>query len=326
MNDLIMCFYRTISVWATALLVFVSAQAAGDPKKPIVLLARDAKTAVGMPRFVSSSYSGLYIGGMVDKASYIDFDLKLEPGKYRLVVSIVPQGGGYLIAKVDDGPAVRRSVPKTLAYSYKPQEFRFGEIEIPKDATRLRFTGENIPQPGPGLCNFYQVELLFVSPLPSGPQAKSPLQLLAEKEKALKLEKAAKESQELRDNLKGTTWSFCYNHDFEGSGPTLVFGTDGNLSFMGGSSRSFKVVDAHTIDIVYGTSYVSSSTSGPVPSSVMAFSRLRFADDMGSFKSDLTEGIRQPRSGRLLHALGSASSRPGAAPSGAVPAPGGAAR
>ena len=317
-----MSFKRMISTWVLALSVFASAQAAGDAKKPIVLQARDARTSGGMGRGSSSAYAGMFISGMIDKTSFIDFDLKVEPGKYKLIVSVVPQGGGYLIAQVDDGKAVRRLIPKSTVYSFKPKEFRFDEVEIPKDASKLRFTGENIAQPGIGY--FYQVELVYVSPLPTGPQAKSPLQVLAEKEKALKQAQIAKEAQELRDNLKGTTWSFCYNHVFEGSSSTLVFGADGNLSFMGGSNRSFKVVDGRTIDIFYGTSYTYSSNFGP--SSVAAFSRIRFAEDMGSFKSDLTEGIRQPRSGRLLHALGSTSSRTVTPPSGAAPAPGGAAK
>lgn len=295
------------------LIVTSSAQAANETKKPLVLQAREARTASGMGRGSSSAYAGQFIAGMIDKTSYIEFDLKVEPGKYRLVVSIVPQGGGYLIARVDDGPSVRRLIPKSTTYSYKPKEFRFDEVEIGKDAAKLRFTGENIAQPGIGY--FYEVELVYVSPLPTGPQAKSPLQKLAEKEKAQKQAQIAKEAQELSENLAGTTWSFTYNHDFEGSNSTLVFGTNGNLSYMGGSNLSFKVVDARTIDIFYGTSYSYSSSFGP--SSVAAFSRLRFADDMGSFKSDLTEGIRQPRSGRLLHAVGvKSATRPAPIPGG----------
>lgn len=307
---------RTSVAWSLFLLLFLAVQVSGETKKPVVLQAREARTASGMGRVSSTAFAGIFIAGMIDKNSYIDFDLKVEPGKYRLVVSMVPQGGGYLIAKVDDGPSVRRLIPKSANYSFKPKEFRFDEIEIAKDASKLRFTGENIAQPGIGY--FYQVELVYVSALPTGPQAKSPLQVLAEKEKALKQAQAAKEAQELRDNLRGTTWSFCYNHDFEGSSSTLVFGTDGNLSFMGGSNRAFKVVDARTIDIFYGSSYSYSSSFGP--SSVAAFSRLRFADDMGSFKSDLAEGIHQPRSGRLLQALGAKS------PVRMVPPAGGSAR
>jgi hypothetical protein len=247
-------------------------------------------------RYTSTGTGGVSIGGLVDKTGYIDFELKVEPGKYRLIVSLRPLGGGgYLLAKVDDGPTVRRSLPKGM-YSDKPQEFRFTEIEIPKDATKLRFTGENISQPGLGYFN--HAELTWVAPLPAVSKAKSPLQLAAEKEKALKEAEAAKQAQELRDNLKGTTWSFCYNHNFEESGSTLVFGLDGNLSLSNSPGRSYKVVDSRTIDIVY------SSSSG------MAFSRLRFADDMGSFKSNLEEGIRQPRSGRLLKVLGATGDRP----------------
>ena len=283
-------------------------QAAGEPKKPVLLQARDAKIANGMPRYSATGYGGVSIGGLVDKTTYVDFDLKLEPGKYRLIVSLVPLGGGYLLAKVDDVQVVRRSIPKSMAYAYKPQELRFGEIDIPEGATKLRFTAENVTQSSLGY--FFQAELLWVAPLPPGSQVKSPLQQLAEKEKALKQAKAAKEAQEFRENLKGTTWSFCMNHDFEGSSSTLVFGTDGKLSFFGGPAQNFNVIDARTIDILY------SSTSGT------AFSRLRFADDMGSFKSDLEEGIRQPRSGRLLNVLGAASGRvaPPAVPEAAAPA------
>ena len=274
------------------LLVFVSAfvQAAGDPKKPVLLVARDAKTSSGLMRYSSTGPGGVCIGGLVDKTGYIDFELKVEPGKYRMVVSLVPLASGYLLAKVDDGLSVRRSVSRGAVFSSKPQEFRFGEIDIPEGAAKLRFTGENISQPG--LCYFHQVELFWVAALPSSSLAKSPLQQLAEKEKAVKQAKLAKEAQELRENLKGTTWSFSMNHDFEGSNSTLVFGVDGNLTFFGGPGRSFNVVDPRTIDIFYN------SSSGT------AFSRIRFADDMGSFKSVLEEGIRQPRSGRLLKVLG----------------------
>ena len=236
----------------------------------------------------------------MDKTGYIDFELKVEPGKYRMVVSLVPLASGYLLAKVDDGLSIRRSVSRGAVYSGKPQEFRFGEIDIQEGAAKLRFTGENISQPG--LCYFHQVELFCVAPLPAASKAKSPLQLKAEQEKALKEAEAAKMAQELRDNLKGTTWSFFYNHNFEGSSPMLVFSVDGNLSYSGGSGLSFKVIDPRTIDIFY------SSSSGT------AFSRLRFADDMGSFKSDLTEGIRQPRSGKLQQVLGSPARKPGESP------------
>jgi len=290
------------------LLVFMSAfvQAAGDPKKPILLVARDAKTSSGLMRYSSTGPGGVCIGGLVDKTGYIDFELKVEPGKYRMVVSLVPLASGYLLAKIDDGLSVRRSVSRSAVYSSKPQEFRFGEIDILEGAAKLRFTGENISQPG--LCYFHHVELFWVAPLPAASRAKSPLQLAAEKEKVLKEAEAAKKAQELRDNLKETTWSFCYNHNFEESRSTLVFGTDGNLGFSGSPGRSFNVVDPRTIDIFYN------STSG------RAFSRLRFADDMGSFKSILEEGIRQPRSGRLLKVLG-AVGEPRAQPAVAAVAP-----
>lgn len=268
-------------------------QGAGDPKKPVLLQARDAKIANGMPRYSATGYGGVSVGGLVDKTTYIDFELKLEPGKYRLVVTLVPLGGGYILAKVDDVQVVRRSIPKSMTYSYKPQELRFGEIDIPEGASKLRFTAENVSQSNLGY--FLQAELVWVASLPPGSQVRSPLQQLAEKEKALKQANAAKEALELRENLKGTTWSFCMNHEFAGSSSSLVFGTDGKLSFFGGPAQNYNVIDARTIDVLY------SSSSGT------AFSRLRFADDMGSFKSDLEQGIRQPRSGRLLKVLGAAS-------------------
>lgn len=285
-----------VAVLVFLMLSLAFVRAADEPKKPILLLSRDAKISSNLTRYSSTGTGGVSIGGLVDKTGFIDFELNVEPGKYRLNVSLRPLGGGgYLLAKVGDGPTVRRSVPKGV-YSDKPQEFRFTEIEIPKDATKLRFSGENISQPGIGYFN--HAELIWVASLPALSKAKSPLQLAAEKEKALKEAEAAKQAQELRDNLKGTTWSFCYNHNFEEYRTTLVFDIDGNLGFSGSPGRSYKVVDSRTIDIIY------SSSSG------MAFSRLRFADDMGSFKSNLEEGIRQPRSGRLLKVLGATGDRP----------------
>ena len=280
--------------------VFSAANAANEAKPPIVLLPREAKLSPGMMTFVSSTLPGPYVGGWMDKSRSIDYELKVEPGRYRLVVSVVPQGGGYLYAKVDDGLAIRRQISRLRESIYKPLEIKFGEIDIPNVGAHLRFTGDNIAMPG--LCLFFQAELTWVAPLPIASKAKSPLQLKAEKEKALKEAEAAKMAQELRDNLKGTTWSFSYNHNFEGSGPILVFSVDGNLSYSGGSSLSFKVIDPRTIDIFYSSS------------SATAFSRLRFADDMGSFKSDLEEGIRQPRSGKLQQVLGSPARKPGESP------------
>ena len=280
--------------------IFSAAHAANEAKPPIVLLPREAKLSPGMMTFVSSTLPGPYVGGWMDKSKSIDYELKVEPGRYKLVASIVPQGGGYLYAKIDDGQSVRRQVAKIRQAMFKPIEIKFGEIDIPAQGSHLRFTGDDIAMPG--LCLFFHAELTWVGPLPAASKAKSPLQLKADKEKALKEAEVAKIAQELRDNLKGTTWSFYYNHSFEGSGPMLVFSVDGNLSYSGGPSLSFKVVDPRTIDLFY------SSSSGT------AFSRLRFSDDMGSFKSDLTEGIRQPRSGKLQQVLGSPARKPGESP------------
>jgi hypothetical protein len=288
--------------------VVSAAHAANDAKQPVVLLPREAKLSPGMTNFMSSTLPAPYVGGWMDKSKYIDYELKVEPGRYRLVASIVPQGGGYLQAKVDDGQNIRRQVAKLRQAMYKPIEIKFGEIDIPAQGSHLRFTGDDIAMPG--LCLFFQAELTWVGPLPISSKAKSPLQLAAEKEKALKEALAAKAGQELLENLKGTTWTFYPMSDsFMGQTVPMVFGVDGKLRLFGNPDMAYKAVDGRTLDILYGA-----------PG---AFSRLRFADDMGSFKSDLAEGIRQPRSGRLQKALGSPSSRPGAAPSGGVPLPGG---
>jgi hypothetical protein len=288
--------HRIVLLWFFVS-VFSAANAANEVKPPIVLRTREAKLSPGMMTFVSSTLPGPYVGGWTDKSRSIDYELKVEPGRYRLVVSVVPQGGGYLYATVDDGLAIRKQISKLRESMYKPIEIKFGEIDIPKAGSHLRFTGDNITMPG--LCLFFQAELTWVAPLTAASKAKSPLQLQAEREKELKDAEVAKRAQALRDNLKGTTWSFCHNHNFEESGSTtLVFSLDGNLSYANSPGRSYKVVDSRTIDILY------SSSSG------MAFSRLRFADDMGSFKSNLEEGIRQPRSGKLQQVLGSPARKP----------------
>lgn len=288
--------------------IFASAQAANEVKQPIVLLPREARLSPGMTTFMSSTLPAPYVGGWMDKSRYIDFELKAEPGRYSLVVSIVPQGGGYLSAKVDDGQAVKRPVSKIREAMFKPIEVKFGEIDIPSMGSHLRFTGDNIALPG--LCLFFQAKLTWVAPLPSSSKAKSPLQLAAEKEKAQKEAQAVMAAQALIDNLKGTTWTFYSMSDnFTGQTVPMVFGVDGKLRLYGNPDMTYKAVDGRTLDILYGA-----------PG---AFSRLRFADDMGSFKSDLEVGIRQPRSGRLQQVLGSPSSRPSAVPSGGVPLPGG---
>ena len=235
----------------------------------------------------------------MDKSRYVDYELKVEPGKYRLVVSLVPQGGGYLYAKIDDGQSVRRQVGKIRQAMYKPMEVKFGEIDVPKEGSHLRFTGDDISMPG--LCLFFHAELTWVGHLPVSSKAKSPLQLAAEKEKAKKDAEAAKAAQALADNLKGTTWTlFVMSNDLSGQSVPMVFGLDGSLSLFGDPNKTYKVVDGRTIDVFYG--------------SPRAFSRFRFADDMGSFKADLEEGIRQPRSGKLQQVLGAPVRNPGAPP------------
>lgn len=280
------------------------AQAASEVKPPVVLLPKEAKLSPGLMTFVSSTLPGPYVGGWMDKSRSIDYELRVEPGRYRLVASIVPQGGGYLYAKIDDGQSVRRQVVKIRQAMYKPIEIKFGEIDIPKEGSHLRFMGDDISMPG--LCLFFQAELTWVAPLPISSKAKSPLQLAAEREKAKKEAEVAKAGQSLADNLKGTTWTmFVMSNEFSGQSVPMVFGLDGRLSLFGDPNKSYKVVDGRTIDVFYGAP--------------RAFSRLRFADDMGSFKADLEEGIRQPRSGRLQQVLGAPVRKLGVPSAGPVP-------
>jgi hypothetical protein len=273
-------------------------EAANDAREPIVLVPRAAKLSPGLMTFVSSTMPGPYVGGWMDKSRYVDYELKVEPGKYRLVVKLVPQGGGYLSAKVDEGQALRRQVVRSRQPIYTPIEIKYGEIDIPKVGAHLRFTGDNINPPG--LCLFFQAELTWVGPSSASARVKSPLEQAAEKERAAKAATAAKSADALADRLKGTTWSFyVMSGEFTGQFVPMIFGLDGSLNFFG-SNKNFKAIDGQTIDIFYGA-----------PG---AFSRLRFADDLGSFKADPEQGIRQPRSGRLQDALGTRSSGAAAAP------------
>jgi hypothetical protein len=281
--------------------MFISAlsEAANETREPIVLVPRAAKLSPGLMIFMSSTMPGPYVGGWMDKNRYVDYELKVEPGRYRLVVKLVPQGGGYLSAKVDDGQALRRQVVRSRQPIYTPIEIKYGEIDIPSVGSHLRFTGDNISPPGLGL--FFQAELTWVGSTSASARIKSPLEQAAEKERAAKEAVVAKSGDALADRLKGTTWSFyVMSGEFTGQSVPLVFGLDGSIHFFG-ANKSFKAVDGRTIDIFYGA-----------PG---AFSRLRFADDLGSFKADPDQGIRQPRSGRLQQTLGARSS-------GAAPAPG----
>lgn len=295
--------------------MFISAlsEAANETRGPVVLLPREAKLSPGLMIFMSSTMPGPYVGGWMDKSRYLDYELKVEPGKYRLAVKVVPQGGGYLSARIDEGQALRRQVLRARQPIYTPIEIKYGEIDIPNAGARLRFTGDNINQPG--LCLFFQAELTWVGPSTATARVKSPLEQAAEKERAVKeaaeKERAAKEAvvaksgDALADRLKGTTWSFyVMSGEFTGQFVPMVFGLDGSLNFFG-ANKTFKAIDGRTIDIFYGA-----------PG---AFSRLRFSDDLGSFKADPEQGIRQPRSGRLQNALGTRAS-------GAAPAPGTTAR
>lgn len=298
-----------------AALVFMFASpgvdAASELRQPVVLLPREAKLSPGLSTFVSSTLPGPYIGGWMDKTRFIDFELKVEPGRYRLVARIIPQAGGYLSAKIDEAQAVRRSVSKIREAMYSPMEIKFGEIDIPKSGAHLRFLGDNISPPG--LCLFFQAELVWVAPSTVAAKVKSPLLLAAEKEQAVKELDAAKSSQALLESLKGTTWTFfVMSNDFTGQAVPMVFSVDGRLSLFGGANKNYKALDGRTLDIFYGA-----------PG---AYSRLRFADDLRSFKADVEEGIRMPRSGRLQEVSGSPTGRTGQPRVGANPAASGVAK
>ena len=126
--------------------MFISAlsEAANEPKGPVVLLPRDAKLSPGLMIFMSSTMPGPYVGGWMDKSRYVDYELKVEPGKYRLAVKLVPQGGGYLSAKIDEGQAIRRQVVRSRRPVYTPIEVKYGEVDIPNAGARLRFTGDKL--------------------------------------------------------------------------------------------------------------------------------------------------------------------------------------
>ena len=184
--------------------MFISAlsEAANESRGPVILLPRDAKLSPGLMIFMSSTMPGPYVGGWMDKSRYVDYELKLEPGKYRLAVKLVPQGGGYLSAKIDEGQAIRRQVVRSRQPIYTPIEIKYGEVDIPNAGARLRFTGDNINQPG--LALFFQAELTWVGPSTATSRVKSPLEQAAEKERAAKEALVAKSGDALADRLKGT--------------------------------------------------------------------------------------------------------------------------
>ena len=156
-----------------------------------------------------------------------------------------------------------------------------GEIEVPERGAVLRFTPDNaVP---PGLCLFRQVELAWVGPLETKTQVKSPTEIRAEKDKAAKAAADVLAGAALIVSLKGTSWNWYGSSDFSGQAYPMSFNPDGTMSLPWNRTTRLKGVDAKTVDVFYGEK---------------SFWRLQFSEDLKSFQSDLSVGMREPKSGR----------------------------
>lgn len=267
------------------ILFWALGQAAEAPKEPIILRAKDAKMSAGLRRFGTTYFDEPFIGRWLSQKDAIDLEeLAIEPGKYRMVVNLIPEGGGYLLVKVGDNLPVRRSLAKVKGES-KPQDYKFGEIEISSRATKIRLTADNIV--APGLCQFFHLELTWLGPLPPKTQVKSPSELLLEKQKAVQMvreaQAAAQGAELLASRLKGTAWNWYTTIDFKGGAYPMQFGEDSTIDFSFKKNTPFKILDGKTIDIFYTPEI---------------FWRCRFADDFKSFRADLEAGVREPKSGK----------------------------
>jgi len=274
--------------WSLPLMLafFGTAVYAADASKgPIMIAASEAKITPGLKRFATTYFDEPFIGHWLLTKEFIDFDLDLEPGKYRLAASIIPEGGGYLLAKVGEAQPIRRPLQKVKGEA-KPQLYKFGDIEVLTRGTRLRFLADNIV--APGLCQVFHIELIWVGPLSGKSPVKSPLEVQLEKEKAQKamadVKAAAQGAELLAARLKGTSWNWYTTNNFKGAAYPMTFSEDGTISLPFNGKTPFKVVDGKTIDIFFKEE---------------AFWRVRFSDDLRSFKSDLEYGLREPKSGRL---------------------------
>ncbi|MEY5005233.1 MAG: hypothetical protein RI969_321 [Verrucomicrobiota bacterium] len=256
------------------------AQEGSGPKDPVVLPLSVAKLTPGMKRFGAAGIEGSFVTRWMSSKETIDYVLNVEPGRYRLTATYIPDGGGYLLAKIGEGTPVRRSIPK-LKGPWKPQEMKMGEIEVPARGAVLRFLPDNAV--APGLCLFLQAELEWVGHLPEKSQVKSPTEIRAEKDKAAKAVADALAGAKLIATLKGTSWNWFASSDFSGQAFPMSFNPDGTMRLPWNGSTRLKGVDAKTIDAYY------SETS---------FWRLRFSDDLKSFRSDLSVGMREPKSGQ----------------------------
>ena len=117
---------------------------------------------------------------------------------------------------------------------------------------------------------------------PGETQVKSPTEMQAEKEKLTNATPAALR-EALVASIKGTSWSWYGSGDFSGKAYTMSFNANGTMSLPWDKNSRIKVVDGKTIDVFYGQK---------------DFWRLQFSDDFKSFKSDLSVGMREPKSGR----------------------------
>lgn len=275
--------------WYRCLLLFFCAMltAADTPREPVLLKAADAKMSSGLRRFTASYFDEPFIGRWLVEKEAIDFEnLDIEPGRYRMTVNIIPEGGGYLMVKIGESQPIRRPLQK-IRGEVKPQGYKFGEVDIPARGLKLRLTGDNIVKPG--LCQFFHIELVWLGPLSTKTVLRSPLEVLADKAKSKKALDDAKAAvvaaERLAATLKGTSWNWYTTIDFKGRDYPMQFGDDGTIDFSFKKKAVFKPVDGKTIDIFYNEE---------------VFWRVRFSDDLKSFKADLETGAREPKSGKRL--------------------------
>lgn len=255
------------------------AQDGREPKDPVVLPLSVAKLAPGMKRYGTASIEGSFVTRWMSSKETIDYVLDVEPGRYRLAATYLPDGGGYLLAKIGDAAPIRRTIPK-LKGPWKPQEIKMGEIEVPSRGAVLRFLPDNAV--APGLCLFMQAELNWVGYLPEKSQVKSPMEISQAKAAAAKAVADAKAGQALIASLRRTTWNWYASSDLSGEAYSMSFNPDDTMNLPWSPRTMLRPVDGLTIDVY----------NNPT-----SFWRLKFSPDLKSFVADVSVGMRQPKSG-----------------------------
>lgn len=273
-------FFRLVLFMAAlAATLKCHAQDGREPKDPVVLPLSVAKLAPGMKRYGTAGIEGNFVTRWMSSKETIDYVLDVEPGRYRLTATYIPDGGGYLLAKMGEAAPVRRSIPK-LKGPWKPQEIKMGEIEVPSRGAVLRFLPDNAV--APGLCLFMQAELDWVGYLPEKSQVKSPLEISQAKAAAAKAVADAKAGQALVASLRRTAWNWYASSDFSGEAFPMSFNPDDTMNLPWSSRTVIRPVDGLTIDVYFNPT---------------SFWRLRFSPDLKSFVADVSVGMRQPKSG-----------------------------